>query len=181
MPSVRAGELEVGYDVEGSGFPLVVLHGATSTGREDFAAQLPAVRKTFRVYLPDARGHGRTRWDVADGFSQPLLTGDLAAFVDALGLTTFHLLGFSMGAMTAMTYATRWPERLRTLVLVGITPQREPRASVARRLDGSGADRARRPDLGGRSCPPGTTRCRASGRGSGSCRPSRTRSRPSRS
>jgi pimeloyl-ACP methyl ester carboxylesterase len=134
MPSVRAGELEVAYDVDGSGFPLVVLHGATSSGREDFAAQLPAVRKTFRVYLPDARGHGRTRWDVADGFSQPLLTGDLAAFVDALGLQTFHLLGFSMGAMTAMTFATRWPERLRTLVLVGITPQREPRASVARRL-----------------------------------------------
>ena len=134
MPTVRAGDLEVGYDVEGSGFPLVVLHGATSSGREDFAAQLPAVRKQFRVYLPDARAHGRTRWDVRDGFSQPLLTGDVAAFVDALGLTTFHLLGFSMGAMTAMTYATRWPERLRTLVLVGITPQREPRASVARRL-----------------------------------------------
>ena len=106
MPSVRAGDLEVGYDVEGSGFPLVVLHGATSSGREDFAAQLPAVRKQFRVYLPDARAHGRTRWDVRDGFSQPLLTGDVAAFVDALGLTTFHLLGFSMGAMTAMTYAT---------------------------------------------------------------------------
>ncbi len=134
MPSIRAGELDVWYDVEGSGFPLVVLHGATSSGREDFAAQLPAVRKSFRAYLPDARAHGRTRWDVADGFSQPLLTGDLEAFVDALGLTTFHLLGFSMGAMTAMTFATRSPERLRTLVLVGITPQREPRASVARRL-----------------------------------------------
>ncbi len=134
MHSVRAGDLDVVYDVEGSGFPLVVLHGATSSGREDFAAQLPAVRKTFRVYLPDARAHGRTRWDVADGFSQPLLTADVEAFVDALGLSTFHLLGFSMGAMTAMTYATRWPERLRTLVLVGITPQREPRASVARRL-----------------------------------------------
>jgi pimeloyl-ACP methyl ester carboxylesterase len=134
MPTIRAGELDIGYDVEGSGFPLVVLHGATSSGRGDFAAQLPAVRKEFRVYLPDARGHGRTRWDVADGFSQPLLTGDLEAFVDALGLQTFHLLGFSMGALTAMTFATRSPERLRTLVLVGITPQREPRASVARRL-----------------------------------------------
>jgi pimeloyl-ACP methyl ester carboxylesterase len=36
--------------------------------------------------------------------------------------------------MTAMTFATRAAARLRTLVLVGITPQREPRASVARRL-----------------------------------------------
>src|SRR3954465_632378 len=39
-----------------------------------------------------------------------------------------------MGAMTAITFATRHPERLRTLIVGGITTQREPRASVARRL-----------------------------------------------
>lgn len=134
MPSVRANGLEVGYDVMGAGPPLVALHGATSSGSEDFAAQIPSMSKAFRLYLPDARGHGRTRWDVAAGFSQEQLVADLAAFVDALGLSTFHLLGFSMGAMTSMAFATRSSARLRTLVLVGITPQREPRTSVARRL-----------------------------------------------
>jgi pimeloyl-ACP methyl ester carboxylesterase len=39
-----------------------------------------------------------------------------------------------MGAMTALHFAVRAPERLRTLVVIGITTQREPRASVARRL-----------------------------------------------
>jgi pimeloyl-ACP methyl ester carboxylesterase len=39
-----------------------------------------------------------------------------------------------MGAMTALMYATRHPDRLRTLVIVGITTQREPRLSVLRRL-----------------------------------------------
>ena len=63
-----------------------------------------------------------------------MLVADLGAFVDAVGLETFHLLGFSMGAMTALMFATRVPERLRTLVIAGITTQREPRASVARRL-----------------------------------------------
>jgi pimeloyl-ACP methyl ester carboxylesterase len=134
MPSARANGIDIVYDTMGAGPPLVALHGATSLGREDFAAQLPSLSKAFRVYLPDARGHGRTRWDVADGFSQELLVADLTAFVDALGLSTFHLIGFSLGAMTAMTFATRAPDRLRTLVLVGITPQREPRASIARRL-----------------------------------------------
>lgn len=134
MPSVRANGLEVGYDVMGAGPPLIALHGATSSGRADFAAQVPSVSKAFRLYLPDARGHGRTRWDVAGGFSQEQLVTDLAAFADALGLSTFHLLGFSMGAMTALTFATRSSVRLRTLVLVGTTPAREPRASVARRL-----------------------------------------------
>jgi pimeloyl-ACP methyl ester carboxylesterase len=134
MESIRAGELVVGYDVHGAGPPLVLLHGATSTGREDFAAQVPHLAKAFHVYLPDARGHGSTAYDAAAGFSYQMLVDDVLHFVDALGLATFHLLGFSMGAMTALQFASRHPERLRTLVVVGITTQREPRASVVRRL-----------------------------------------------
>ena len=134
MPTIRANDLEIAYDVLGAGPPLVMLHGATSSGRETFAAQIPALGSAFRLYLPDARGHGSTRWDVAGGFQAEWLVDDLEAFVDALGLRTFHLLGYSMGAMTALEFATRAPERLRTLVVVGITSAREPRASVARRL-----------------------------------------------
>jgi pimeloyl-ACP methyl ester carboxylesterase len=67
---------------------------------------------------------------------------DLVAFVDEIGLDTFHVAGFSMGAMTALQLATRHPERLRTMTVVGITTEREPRASVARRLmDPERADR----------------------------------------
>ena len=131
---VHANGVEVGYDVHGAGPPLVLLHAATSTGPEDFAPQIPLFSKAFRCYLPDARGHGRTRWDASRGFTTELLVADLVAFADALGLETFHLIGFSMGAMTALTFATRYADRVRTLVIVGITTQREPRASVARRL-----------------------------------------------
>ncbi|MBI3745934.1 MAG: alpha/beta hydrolase [Chloroflexi bacterium] len=134
MPFIRANGLDVGYDVQGAGPPIVMLHGATSVGREDFAAQLPLISRAFLVHLPDARGHGRTRWDAADGFRYDWLVDDLEAFVDAIGLRSFHLLGFSMGAMTALQYAVRHPERLRTLVVIGISTEREPRASVARRL-----------------------------------------------
>jgi pimeloyl-ACP methyl ester carboxylesterase len=134
MPTIRANGLDVGYDVLGAGPPLVLLHGATSLGREDFAAQLPGMAKAFLVHLPDARGHGRTRWDAANGFEYGWLVDDLTAFVDGLGLDSFHLVGFSMGAMTALQFGARHPERLRTLVVVGITTHREPRASVGRRL-----------------------------------------------
>ena len=142
MPTIRANGLDIAYDVHGAGPPLVLLHGATSSGREDFAAQIPLFSKAFRLYLPDARGHGGTRWDAADGFRHDWLVDDLAAFVDELGLETFHVVGFSMGAMTALQYAVRSPERIRTMTIVGITTQREPRASVARRLmDPARADR----------------------------------------
>jgi pimeloyl-ACP methyl ester carboxylesterase len=134
MPTLHVNGLDVAYSVEGAGPPVVMLHGASSSAREDWSTQLPSFRKAFRVYLPDARGHGGTRWDVAQGFSTELLVADLAAFVDALGLTTFHLVGFSLGGMTALTYATRHADRLRTLLIAGIDTEREPRASVARHL-----------------------------------------------
>jgi 3-oxoadipate enol-lactonase len=135
MPSIDANGLTIGYDVAGAGPPLILLHGATSDASRDFRVILPALSKAFRCYMPDARGHGRTRWDTATGgFSADWLADDLLGFADALDLATFHLLGFSLGAMTALRVAVRAPERLRTLVVVGITTDREPRASVARRL-----------------------------------------------
>jgi pimeloyl-ACP methyl ester carboxylesterase len=131
---VRANGLDIAYDVVGAGPPLVLLHGATSSGPADFAAQMPLFSQAFLVHVPDARGHGGTRWNADDGFHYSWLVDDLEAFVDALGLQTFHLVGFSMGAMTALQFAARSPARLRTLVVIGISTHREPRASVARRL-----------------------------------------------
>jgi pimeloyl-ACP methyl ester carboxylesterase len=134
VPTVAANGLDIAYDVHGAGPPLILLHGATSIGREDFAAQIPLLSRAFLVHVPDARGHGRTRWDAAQGFRYDWLVDDVEAFADAIGLATFHVIGFSMGAMTALQLAARRPERLRTAVIVGITTQREPRLSVARRL-----------------------------------------------
>jgi pimeloyl-ACP methyl ester carboxylesterase len=134
MATVRVNGIDVAYSAEGAGPPVVMLHGASSSAREDWAAQLPSYRKAFRVYLPDARAHAGTRWDVANGFSTELLVADLEAFVDALDLATFHLVGFSLGAITALTYATRHAARLRTLLIAGIDTEREPRTSVARHL-----------------------------------------------
>jgi pimeloyl-ACP methyl ester carboxylesterase len=134
VPTIRANGIDISYTVEGAGPPLVMLHGATSSALEDWSAQRPLFRKAFRLYLVDARGHGATRWDVRQGFDRDMLVDDLAAFADGLQLQTFHLVGFSMGAMTALTYATRHPERLRTAIICGIDSVREPRASVAKRL-----------------------------------------------
>jgi pimeloyl-ACP methyl ester carboxylesterase len=134
VPHVRANGIDIRYTVEGAGPPLVMLHGATSSAEEDWSAQRPLFRKAFRLYLVDARGHAGTKWDVRDGFERDMLVEDLRAFADELGLDTFHLVGFSMGAMTSLTFATRYPERLRTAIISGIDIAREPRSSVARRL-----------------------------------------------
>ncbi|MEP6638027.1 MAG: alpha/beta hydrolase [Chloroflexota bacterium] len=146
MATTFANGLEIAYETIGSGPPLVLLHGASTSGRETFAGQIPSLAESFELYLPDARGHGGTRWDAADGFRAEWLVDDLAAFVDGLGLLSFHLMGYSMGAMTALGFATRAPERLETLVVVGIDTGREPRTSVGRRL--FDPDRIERDDPG---------------------------------
>ena len=61
MPTIRANGIDIAYDVHGAGPPLVLLHGATSLGRQDFAAQIPLFSRAFQLIVPEARGHGRTR------------------------------------------------------------------------------------------------------------------------
>jgi pimeloyl-ACP methyl ester carboxylesterase len=143
MPTIDANGLRIGYDVWGEGPPLVLLHGATGSGRDHFAAQRPVLEPSFRCYLPDARGHGTTYWDATEPLATEDLVADLAGFVDALGLDVFHLLGYSMGGMTALHYAIRNTTRLQSLVVVSISTAQEPRLSVGRVLmDPERIDRA---------------------------------------
>ena len=133
MPELEAGGLVIHYATEGEGPTLVLLHGATSMGTHDWGAQRPLLRQHFRLFMPDARSHGRTTWDVAQGWSPDLLVDDLRAFVDALGLARFRLMGLSMGGRTALAFAVLHPERLEALVVVSTANENEPARSVARR------------------------------------------------
>lgn len=131
--SIRANGLDMSYVTEGAGPPLVLLHGATSMGTHDWGAQRPLLRPEFTLYMPDARGHHRTVFDVRAGWKRADLVSDALAFVDALGLGRFHLMGLSMGARTAVALAITHPQRLLSLIAVSASLEREPAASVARR------------------------------------------------
>jgi pimeloyl-ACP methyl ester carboxylesterase len=135
--TVAANGLDIHYTSEGEGPPLLLLHGATSSALEDWSAQRPLFRQHFTLYLLDARGHARTTThgdDPMAGWSRDALVDDLGAFADALGLERFHIAGFSMGAMTALAFAARHPERVTSAIFAGISPEREPRSRVAARL-----------------------------------------------
>lgn len=137
MPIVTANGLDIHVTIEGEGPPLLLLHGATSSALEDWSAQRPSFRQHFTIHLVDARGHARTLTHGPDpmaGWSRDALVEDLGALADALGLERFHVAGFSMGAMTALAFATRHPERLLSAILAGISPERDPRSRVAARL-----------------------------------------------
>ena len=96
----------------------------------------------------DARNHGTSPW--AATMTYPEMAGDVAAYIEARGLTGAEILGHSMGGKTAMTLALTRPELVRRLIVVDIAPvpyrrgAQEPYAdyvSAMRALDLSGLRR----------------------------------------
>lgn len=103
---------------------LVLLHGFSGHARswDAFAA---AMTDRYRVLALDQRGHGESAWAPADRYGVEEMVDDLAAFVSALGLRGFSLLGLSMGGNVAIHYAGRRPPELAALVIVDIAPEIE--------------------------------------------------------
>src|SRR5262245_52055538 len=77
---VRANGLDVYYEEDGAGPPLVVLHGGSET-----IGHRPAFEARFRVSYPNIRGHGRTA-NPTGQMSYRLLADDAAAVIAALRL-----------------------------------------------------------------------------------------------
>jgi len=91
--------------------PVVCVHGYTSSAQA-FNALARRFQDRFHLMVPDVRGHGESAWSPAGEYDYQDQSGDLAAFVDALALTRFTLIGTSMGGVIAMTYAIAHGERL---------------------------------------------------------------------
>jgi len=104
----------------GEGSPLVLLHG-WSMSSAVFLEALTALSARFRVLAPDLRGHGYS--SPAPGYTHDALAGDVSAWLDALHLRSFSLLGWSLGGQVAMQLAEREPERVARLALVCSTPR----------------------------------------------------------
>ena len=97
--------------------PVVVLGGSLGSTLEMWEPQVPALTERFRVVRYDARGHGRS--PVPPGpYSLDDLADDLLALLDRLQVQRAHLVGLSLGAMTAMRLAAREPSRVDRLALL---------------------------------------------------------------
>jgi len=125
MPVFERPELQLYYEIEGDGPPLVLFPGLAS----DSASWLPVVQglaERFTLIRPDPRASGRTQPRDA-AISIPTLAADILALLDHLGLEDTHLLGHSMGGVAALYLAHERPERIRRLVLAASVPAHIPR------------------------------------------------------
>ena len=99
---LRVNDVMLSVEDEGSGSPIVFIHGWSMSGRF-FRRQLEYFRAMHRVVIPDLRGHGRSE-KVLHGHTVPNYADDVRALLDDLGIRRPVLAGWSMGAMVAFEF-----------------------------------------------------------------------------
>lgn len=129
MPTLKSGEVQLHYEVHGSGPPILFAHESTGQ-RDNWRAQVEhfACRHTCIVY--DARGYPPSDAPTdPSAYSQPIFVEDMLAILDGLGIERVRIVGLSMGSMTSLHFGLRHPSRTHSIVLAGTGPG-QSRAAV---------------------------------------------------
>lgn len=102
-------------EYEGSGPPLVLLHGIGSRG-VGWWPVIDGLTPSFTVYALDLRGHGDSA-KPESGYDLTDYAGDLEGILNALDLARPLVMGHSLGGLVTLTWAAQYPERAAALVL----------------------------------------------------------------
>jgi pimeloyl-ACP methyl ester carboxylesterase len=109
--------VELHYADQGSGTPLVLVHGSLSDWRT-WRGQIEPLAQHYRVIAYSRRYHYPNEWnDDGSRYTAVQHVEDLAALIDRLDLGSVHLLASSYGAYLSLLFARRDPARVRSLVL----------------------------------------------------------------
>ncbi len=121
LPYAHHGDVRIHYRVEGTGRPLVLLHGfGGSCEQFDFMGWTKAFRDHYRLILIDARGHGESdKPHAPEAYRMELRVGDVTAVLGRLGIDRAHCLGYSDGGEVALGAAKYAPDRFTALLIGG--------------------------------------------------------------
>lgn len=133
MPTIDIGGVTLQYTDEGSGEPVVLLHGFPHSA-ELWTPQRAALGGNYRVIAPDLRGHGRS--DLPHGaVSIDLYADDVVALMDELGIGEATVGGLSMGGYVLMALLRRRPDRVRAVMLMATKAPGDTEAGKQARND----------------------------------------------
>jgi pimeloyl-ACP methyl ester carboxylesterase len=124
MPEATNGDVTIHYEDEGTGQPVLLIHGHTSD-RRTWEAVTPVLRaEGLRILRPDLRGHGQsTRPDF--GYHLSHHAADMAAVLDHAGVGSATVVGHSIGGGVALEMALTMADRVDHLVLISpVMPDR---------------------------------------------------------
>jgi len=124
MPTVTANGIDVYYEVQGEGSPLVLIP-YLAADQACYAFQVADYAKQHTCYTVDLRGAGLSGKPEGD-YTTELLADDIAAFMQAVGLERAHVMGLSLGAATGMWLAAKHPELVTSLSLHSAWDRTDP-------------------------------------------------------
>ena len=116
MPYFHSGDVKLFYQDEGQGETLLFLHGFACDHRM-WQTQFDFFSQNYRVLVLDSRGHGKSEAPET-GYSRDHRALDTRLLLDELKIDKVHLVGLSMGGSTAIGFAFKYPERLKSLSLI---------------------------------------------------------------
>lgn len=111
------GANKIHYQVEGSGRPIVWIHGGGVDHRM-WEPQVQYFRDRYQVITYDIRGHGKSEYKTND---RPDIS-DLEALLDPLDISNITLAGISLGGILAIDFVLAHPEKVDRLILMSPGP-----------------------------------------------------------
>ena len=150
MPKIDRDGVNIHYEVHGSGPPLLLTHGYSSTSAM-WQGQIAALSKNHQLVLWDMRGHGQSDYpDDPAAYSEALTVADMAALLDEIGADSAIVGGLSLGGYMSLAFYRAHPERVRALLIIDTGPgfrKDDAREAWNRRAHETG-DRFEREGLG---------------------------------
>ncbi len=124
MPVFDSDGVEIAYLDEGSGDPILLIHGFASSATVNWVDTGwvgHLTREGFRTIAIDNRGHGNSAklYDPAD-YGTPKMAEDARRLLDHLGIARADVMGYSMGARITAFLAMSYPERVRSAIFGGL-------------------------------------------------------------
>lgn len=112
------------YEIHGSGYPLVLLHGGGSTIGTTFGRILPALAKNHQVIAVELQAHGHTGdRDAPETFQQD--ANDVATLLKQLNIAKADIFGFSNGGQTALELGIKHSESVHRLIIASAFYKRD--------------------------------------------------------
>jgi 3-oxoadipate enol-lactonase len=117
MMDIEANGIRMHYTIEGSGPPVVLLHGYP-LDRSMWEPQVRALSSRYQVIAPDLRGLGASSLGSVQDSSMDLMADDVRALLDRIAVRGPVVLGgLSMGGYVVFAFVRRYPDRVRALIL----------------------------------------------------------------
>lgn len=137
MPQMMSNGIQLYYEIQGQGPPLLFIHGLGSSTR-DWEAQVGPFAADYQVITFDLRGHGQSEKPPGP-YTLPMFTADTAGLLAGLDVDAVHVVGISLGGGIAFQLAIDYPAVVKTLTIVNSAPAlggtlEDAEAEVARRV-----------------------------------------------